>query len=145
MIYLDVVFPIVFTFEYKGKIYLSYVVHYNEMNKHYNIIATEIPNYTIMLDMLEKNEPLFSIFDREYSSACLLFTNMKTIHNTSIISLATKCKDIPSFREWNKYEYKSFLDDYLIEDILPEEDFVIADMVINKADLILVKNKITII
>lgn len=143
MVYLDVVFPIVFTFEYKEKIYLSYVVHYSEIRKYYNIIATEIPNYNIMSDMLEKKQPLFSIFDREYSPTCLLFANTETIHNVTAISLATKCEEIPSFIEWNRlYEYETYFDTYLLEDILPEEDFVISDMLINKADLTTVFHKL---
>lgn len=128
IVYLDVVFPMIFSYEKNEEIYLSYVVTCDEFEKELNIISTRVPNYSILEELADSRISLFEIFDQEYDKYCTFFGVKKGKIFNSKLTLADSCDLIPTLENFHE-------DDYIVEDLLPEEDFYVTRHTVNKLNL----------
>ncbi|CAH1220540.1 hypothetical protein [Paenibacillus sp. JJ-223] len=138
IVYLDVVFPIVFSYEKNDKIYLAYVVTCDEFENELNIISTQIPDYSILELFAESKLSLFEIFDKEFDEKCLFFGTKKGKVFNGQMTLADKCNQIPTLEEFHE-------DDYIVEDLLPEDDFYVTRHTVNKLNLNEIRDYIKIV
>lgn len=132
--YLELNFPIIFSYEYENKIYLSYVLSYDDFDHELNIITTYIPDYEILRDMINANKSIFDLFDAEYESFCLYFGYkhpLKSKESFSCYERVTLGSPAERLKLFENYHNQ----DYLIEDLLPEEDFYLEKNLVNKISL----------
>ncbi|EKN70405.1 hypothetical protein P9E76_00390 [Schinkia azotoformans] len=138
IVYLDVVFPMIFSYEKNDEIYLSYVVTCDEFEKELNIISTRVPDYSILEELADSKISLFEIFDREYDNYCSFFgMNKGKIFNNKI-TLGENCDIIPTLQDFHD-------DDYIVEDLLPAEDFYVTRHTVNKLNLKEVKTYVQLL
>ncbi|MGH0927853.1 MULTISPECIES: hypothetical protein [Bacillus cereus group] len=128
VVYLDVIFPMIFSYEKNDEIYLSYVLTCDEFERELNIISTKVPDYSILEQLADSKISLFEVFDREYDSYCTFFGMKERKIFNSKLTLGSSCDEIPTLNEFHD-------DDYLVEDLLPEEDFYVTRHTVNKLNL----------
>lgn len=132
--YLELNFPILFSYEYENKIYLSYVLSYDDFDYELNIITTYIPDYEILREMINANKSIFDLFDAEYENFCLYFgykhplKSKKSYSSYESVTLGAPAEKLKLLENYHNQ-------DYLVEDLLPEEDFYLEKNLVNKISL----------
>lgn len=135
IVYLDIVFPMIFSYEKDDNLYLSYVVRCDEYERELNIISTIIPSYSVLSDFVNSKTSLYQIFDKEYDKYFDFFGMRQDLTYSKKVTLGDECDVIPTLQEFHN-------DNYIVEDLLPEEDFYISRHTINKLNLDEVKTYI---
>lgn len=134
--YLTLDFPILFSYESDYEIFLAYVLGYDDFNDNFDVIITPIDNYNTLYELAKSELGIFEIFDRmdiEYKSKCIyLHYRKKNQCKLVDVSLADKVERLIGLEDYHN-------DDYLVEDILPEEGFIITPNMINRVNLNLIK------
>lgn len=126
--YLDVVFPILFSFEKNDKLYLSYVITFDEFEKELNIITVELESYDILEKLIKSEVSVFEIFDQASEGKHSFFGyDSRNLFNVEI-GLGDFCDILPTLPGYHD-------DEYMVEDLLPEDDFYIKKNLINKINL----------
>lgn len=135
IVYLELMFPILFSYEENDEIYLSYVIDHDEHEKKLNVITTQIEDYSKIEKMIKANLSVFDLFDEEYNHNVNLFSfnNKKYISNK--IKLGDPCDSYLSLPDYHKM-------DLIIEDLLPEDDFYFSPLLPNKCSLTNIANEL---
>lgn len=144
IVYLDIEFPILFSYECEGKIYLAYVLSYCYLEDENNFLSIEIDSYKTVLDMIESKVSIYEIFDRNaeagldyFSKEKFLFLGRKDGRVVKRqVQLSTLCEGIPTLQEDLRKN------GYVIADLLPDEDFKLSYNLLNRIDLYAVKELI---
>lgn len=141
VVYLEIDFPILFSYEKDNKLYLAYTIRQKYLKKQLTIFSAEIEGYSDILNMLDGEWSIFDVFDKEFNENANIFELTKDGLKIKDITLASAIEGILGLEEY----YDA---DYIMEDILPEEDFYLTPILINKICLATTKeqiNKINII
>lgn len=144
IVYLDIEFPILFSYECEGKIYLVYVLSYCSFTDENNFVSVEVESYEDILNMIESKVSIYEIFNKNveaevdcFSKDKLLFLGRK---NGRLIKrevqLSTLCEGIPTLEENLRKN------GYVIADLLPDEDFKLSYNLLNRINLYGVKELI---
>lgn len=127
IVYWDIMFPLIFSFEYEDKIFLAYVIKCDDLEDELNIITTFVPNYEVLKELVESKNSIFDIFDREYEENCFFYNQKGKDIFYDLVNLGDSCDKIPYLTDFH-------YGDYLIEDLLPEDDFYLTGTMINKVN-----------
>lgn len=128
IVYLEIDFPILFSYEIDKTIHLVYVLSYDDFDLELNTISTVIPQYSIIKDMVNSVTSIYDLFDKEYEEHCEYFGYNRKKISLKNVTLADKCEVLDLFTDYHEQ-------DYLVEDILPDEDFFLSKDLINKVSL----------
>lgn len=138
LVYWDVVFPMIFSFEYQNNLYLSYVITCDDFEKELDIITTKVADYGVLKSLTDSSTSIFDIFDREFEDTCLFYSKRADKVFSKRVSLGDSCDYISTLTEFHGH-------DYLIEDLLPEDDFYLESNMINKSKLKYIQSLLTLV
>lgn len=133
--YLAIEFPMLFSFELEGKIFLSYVLKCKRIEKELDILTTEIPNYEEIAKMLNAQNSVFDMFDKGFTDNTFYYGMKKEYKDFRKVNLGDGVEYLFGMTEYHNQ-------DYLVKDLLPAAEFNLTPITLNRIRLDEVKDKI---